>query len=542
MITGGGADRQGCGGCGSVPDVAVDAVVIGSGPNGLVAATLLARAGWSVEVLERRAVAGGAVASSTSDRGYLHDWGSAFYGVLHTSPVLAELGLDQRVQWARTPVPVAALWDPGTPAAVMGSTAAQTAELVGDPGWADVVDWWERLGAGLFGAMLGPVGAPAPLLRFLAAAGVRGALGTAKTMLEPVEAYVQGALRSEAARMLFAANATHADVAVDAAGSTPPAMLLAMAAQTRGMPVPVGGAARLAEALVAVAEDAGVVVRTGVDVTRVVVRRGRAVGVACAEGSGVAARRAVVADVAPGVLARDLVGEQHLPGDWLAALRRHRYTSGYFRLDVDLSAPTPWADERVGDATVVHVTGDLDELALSQAQVRRGLLPELPQLILGQQDRADPSRVPPGAASLWVECHCPARPRGDAANELAQDWAPGFADRMLDRIAAHAPGLHERIVDTTVLTPMDLQGLDPNLVGGDVGGGSASPDQLLVFRPVAGWSSYALPVAGLYMCGAASHPGGGVHGMCGRNAAGEVLRDAGLGLPQLRALTTRRRR
>jgi phytoene dehydrogenase-like protein len=156
---------------------------------------------------------------------------------------------------------------------------------------------------------------------------------------------------------------------------------------------------------------------------------------------------------------------------------------------------------------------------MSQAQVRRGLLPTEPQLILGQQDRADPTRVPAGAASLWVECHCPARPEG-----AGKDWAPVFAERVLDRLEAHAPGLRESIVDTTVRTPLDLQDRDPNLVGGDVGGGSAAPDQLLVFRPVAGWSSYKLPVKGLWMCGAASHPGGGVHGMCGRNAAKAVLR------------------
>ena len=526
--------------------MSVDAVVIGAGHNGLVAATLLARAGWSVEVLERGAVAGGAVGSDTTDRGYLHDWGSAFYGVLHTSPVLAELGLDTRVEWARTDVPVSALWDPARPAAVMHADPAATAAGLGGDAdaWLRLVAWWEQVGRDLYAAMLGPIGAPLPLARFLARSGVRGALRTARTLLEPVEAYVGQEFAGDAARMLFAANATHADVAVDAAGSTPPAMLLAMAAQTHGMPVPVGGAARLAEALVAVAQEAGVVVRTGVEVTRVVVRGGRAVGVVCADGTGVAARRAVVADVAPDALARDLVGEEHLPAEWLASLRRHRWTSGYFRLDVDLSAPAPWTDERVRDSTVVHVSGDLDELALSQAQVRRGLLPALPQLILGQQDRADPTRVPPGAASLWVECHCPARPRGDAGGRLAGDradgdWADGFAERVLDRLEAHAPGLRSRVVDTTVLTPLDLQGRDPNLVGGDVGGGSAAPDQLVVFRPVAGWSPYALPVGGLYMCGAASHPGGGVHGQPGRNAARVVLRDARLAMPRLRALAAR---
>ena len=506
--------------------MAVDAVVIGSGPNGLVAATLLARAGWSVELLERSDVAGGAVGSDTTPLGYVHDWGSAFYGVLHTSPVLGELGLDRRVGWARTGTPVSAVWDRDVPAAVMRRRAEDTADGLGvdGPAWRELVAWWHRLGEPLFGAMLGPVGSPLPLLKAASRlTGPREGLRTARTLLEPVEAWVRQEFSEPTARMLFAGNATHADVGIDAAGSTPPALLLAMAAQVHGMPVPVGGARRLAEAMVQAAQEAGVVVRTGVDVTRVVVRAGRAVGVVTGDGEGVAVRRAVVADVAPGTLARDLVGEEHLPGDWLASLRRHRYTSGYFRLDLDLDRPAPWADERLRDSVVVHVTGDLDELAMSQAEVRRERLPTHPQLILGQQDRADVSRVPAGAASLWVECHCPARPVGEGPG-----WEQAFAERMVDRLEAHAPGLREAVVATTVTPPLALQARDPNLVGGDVGGGSAAPDQLLVFRPVAGWSSYALPVSGLWMCGAASHPGGGVHGMCGRNAARAVLRKARL--------------
>ncbi len=281
--------------------MSVDAVVVGAGPNGLVAATLLARAGWSVELLERSAVAGGAVGSDTTARGYVHDWGSAFYGVLHASPVLRELGLDRRVGWAHTATPVSAVWDGG--AAVMRRTVEATAAGLGADGdaWRRLVDWWHRLGVPLFGAMLGTPGAPLPLLRTAARLhGPREGLQTARMLLEPVEAWVAQEFSGEQARMLFAANATHADVAVDAAGSTPPAMLLAMAAQVHGMPVPVGGAARLAEAMVAVAQEAGVVVRTGVEVTEVVVRAGRAVGVVTADGEGIAARRAVVADVAPG--------------------------------------------------------------------------------------------------------------------------------------------------------------------------------------------------------------------------------------------------
>jgi len=504
-----------------------DAVVIGAGSNGLVAATMLARAGWSVEVLERSPVAGGAIGSDTTKHGYVHDWGSAFYGVLHTSPVLRELGLDTRVGWAHTPLPVSVVWDPAVAAGVMRRTPAATAAgLAADgPAWLELFAWWDRLGRDLFAALVGPIGAPLPLLRAARGlSGVREALQTARTLLEPVEHWTTQRFATDAGRMLFAGNATHADVGIDAAGSTPPALLLAMAAQEHGMPVPVGGASQVAQAMVEAAQEAGVVVRTGVEVTRVVVRGGRAVGVVTADGEGIAVRRAVVADVAPNVLARDLVGEQHLPPAWLASLRRHRYTSGYFRLDADLSAPAPWADERLQESMVVHVSGNLDELAMSQAEVRRDLLPTLPQLILGQQDRADPSRVPPGAASLWIECHCPARPR-----EQSPGWESAFAERILDRLEAHAPGLKDRIVDTTVTPPLALQERNPNLVGGDVGGGSASPDQLLIFRPVAGWSPYRLPVKGLWMCGSASHPGGGVHGLCGRNAAQAILRASRLG-------------
>jgi phytoene dehydrogenase-like protein len=213
-----------------------------------------------------------------------------------------------------------------------------------------------------------------------------------------------------------------------------------------------------------------------------------------------------VADVAPTLLARDLVGEQHLPGAWLASLRRHRWTSGYFRLDVDLDGPAPWADERLRDSAVVHVTGDLDELAMSQAQVRRGRLPELPQLIVGS--RTAPTR--PASARRGQPVGGVPLP-GPAGGEDG-DWAPAFAERVLDRLEAHAPGLRERVVDTTVVPPWRCRSATPTSSAATSAAGSASPDQLR--RLPARRRLVAVRPAGARAVDvrAASHPGGGVHG------------------------------
>ena len=325
----------------------------------------------------------------------------------------------------------------------------------------------------------------------------------------------------------MAAGISHTDLAVDATGSTPPALILVMLAQQLGMPVPVGGAGRLAEALVAVVEEAGGTVRVNAEVTRVVVERGRATAVVTADGTTVAARRAVLADTGPAHLCSRLVGEEHLPPAYLAQLRRFRYGTGIFKLDVALDGPVPWQAEGLDACGVVHVVGDLDTMARSAFEARRGLLPAEPLLVVGQQSVADPTRAPAGGHTLWVETHVPPVPVGDGAGLVrAGAWpqvCDAFLDRVLERLERHAPGMRDRIVGTAVRTPPDLEAENPNLVGGDLGAGSVAIDQQLVFRPVAGWFRYDTPVKGLYLCSASAHPGGGVHGMVGRNCAQRVL-------------------
>ena len=517
----------------------VDAVVIGSGPNGLAAAAYLARKGWSVTVLERDSVAGGAVRSEElTAPGYVHDTFSAFYGLLRATPVYRELDLDRRVRWAEFDLPVSAVSatkEAGLMHAEAGETAAALAEIEAADGaaWMELCEWWGRSGRRFLDALITPVMSVRPKLRFLRAAGIPGAFTAAKMSVESLESLALRRFTSDPARALFASAITHSDLSVSEAGSSPFAIVLAMIAQGAGMPVPVGGAGELARAMVSAVEDAGGTVECGREVTRVIVERGRAVGVETAGGESLGARRAVIADTGPLALFRDLAGENEVPASYLDGLRRFRYGSGVFKVDLALSGALPWSVEELSACGVVHLTGDLNTMSRSAFDIERGYLPQVPLVIVGQQSVADPTRAPAGCHTLWVECHVPSLPRGDASGEIeAEDWEGArrpFLERVLDRIEEHAPGLRERIVGTSVLAPPDLERANPNLVGGDVGGGSSAIDQQLIFRPVPGWFRHRTPIKGLYLCSASTHPGGGVHGMCGRNCARRVLGDSRFG-------------
>jgi phytoene dehydrogenase-like protein len=522
------------------PQDEVDAAIIGSGPNGLAAAAYLARAGWSVAVLERSTVAGGAVGGAELTLpGYVHDRFSGFYGLLHASPVFSELGLDERIRWHHFTSPVAALISPEE-AGVIRQDPRDTAEGLSrmDPSdgrsWEALYGWWRKTGRRMFDALLQPVGAMRTGLRFASAARVKGGLETAKMQMTTMAALAQGRFASEAARAVTACGITHSDLSVEEAGSVTPALILAMLAQEVGMPVPEGGAGKLAEALVAIVEEAGGSVRTGAEVTKVVTQGARAVGVETAAGGFVRARRAVLADTGPLALFRDLVGEDRVPSSYLKGLQEFRYGSGVFKMDLALSGPVPWVAEGLGLCGVVHVSGDLSTMARSAFQIGRGELPTDPLLIVGQQSVADPTRASEGNHTLWIECHVPSHPTRDAAGIASTTgaWdastAEAFADRVLERIEQHAPGFRSLVVGQAVQTPADLEAANPNLVGGDIGGGSSAIDQQLIFRPVPGWFRYRTPVKSLYLCSASTHPGGGVHGMCGRNAAHRVMRDSHL--------------
>ncbi|MEI7031704.1 NAD(P)/FAD-dependent oxidoreductase [Streptomyces pratensis] len=534
-----------------------DAVVIGSGPNGLVAANLLADAGWSVEVLEAQDEPGGAVRSDREVHpDYVSDVFSSFYPLAAASPVLARLDLHREgLRWSHAPRVLAHPLLDGR-CAVLDRDRATTAEgldgfAAGDgPSWLNLCRIWDRLGDDIVSALFSPF----PPLRAGGALAARlrgaGGLRLARSLVLPVRRLGEEEFAGEGGRLLLAGNALHADLAPEAAGSGGFGWLMSMLGQFHGFPVPVGGSSALTSALVQRLRARGGHLRCGQRVTEVVVRRGRAVGVRTQSGEAVPARRAVLADVSAPCLYGTLVAPEHLPSRLFDDLRRFQWDFATFKVDWALSGPVPWSSPAAASAGTVHLAEDVDALTRWAAQIARGLVPDRPFLLLGQMTTADATRSPRGTESAWAYTHVPHTVKADAgADGLSGAWSLAERERMADRMEAqverYAPGFRSLVRHRRILAPPTLQAADGNLHNGAINGGTASLHQQLVFRPVPGAGRSETPVKGLYLASASAHPGGGVHGAPGSNAARAALRSArgaGAAMSAAQRLLTRRGR
>jgi phytoene dehydrogenase-like protein len=268
--------------------------------------------------------------------------------------------------------------------------------------------------------------------------------------------------------------------------------------------------------------EAAGTLQLGTHVDRIVVRQGKAVGVMTRQGEEIAARRAILADVGAPALYLNCLDERDVPAWVRSSIRRFRYGWGTFKMDWALAGPVPWQSAEARDSAVVHTGDSLADLIAFTRQVRSGQLPDNPYLVIGQQSLADPSRAPAGGQTLWAYSRVP--------NDMPGGWArhrEAFADRIEERIEVLAPGFRDLIRGRAIFSPADLEAMDENLVGGDLGGGSATFTQQLFFRPVFPYFRYRTPVSGLYLASASAHPGAGVHGACGFNAARMALSDHG---------------
>ena len=502
----------------------VDAVVIGAGHNGLVAANLLADAGWDVVVLEATASAGGAVRSATiTAPGYLSDLCSSFYPLGAASPVLSALRLTEHgLRWRHAPDVLGHLLPDGR-AVVLGRQPARTAASVAEFDARDGESWltayaeWQRLGPRLVEALFRPFPPVVAGASLLGQLGAGGALRFARRFLLPTRVLGGELFHGEGAQLLFAGCALHTDLGPEEAGSGVFGWLLAMAGQQYGFPVPAGGAQRITDALVARLAARGGRINYGTPVNRVVVGHGRALGVLTAGGGAWRARRAVLADVPAPALYLDLVGADALPPRLVADLEHFRWDGATVKVDWALSAPVPWKNRAVAGAGTVHLGADLNGLTRYSAAIACGEVPRDPFLLVGQMSTADPSRSPEGTESLWAYTHLPHRATW-SAGEIA-----AHAERMQEVLEDHAPGFGRLVRARHVAGPADLAAENPSLVGGAINGGTAAAYQQLFLRPVPGLGRSDTPVDRLYLASASAHPGGGVHGAPGANAARAAL-------------------
>lgn len=514
-----------------------DAVVVGSGPNGLTAGICAAREGWDVLVLEAADRPGGAVRSDELTLpGVVHDTFSSFHPLAKASPVLRSFRLEEvGLEWAEAPLHNAHPGPDGR-TAVMCRDVADTAEHLdtlssgeGDA-WRDFVAIWHRIEEPFLAQLMSPVPDVTAATRI--AWRLRDRLpDLMRTLISSVETLGEDHFSDPATHRMLTGLALHSDLAPEAPGSGLAGAILAWVGQSTGWPTPRGGAGKLAEALVRRLEGLGGEVRCRSRVARISVRAGRAVAAVLEDGTEIPARRAVLGDVSAPALLTELVGEEHLPDKVRSRLGHFRWGSGVFKVDWTIREGIPWSSPEARDAGTVHLGDSNADMSRYANEVHRSLIPRHPYLLLGQTTVADPTRAPAGLATVWGYTHVPASPRGDAEGDLTPGWpdaTEGFADRLEARIEELAPGFRERIVARHVMTPPDLQARNANLVNGDIAGGSFALTQQLVFRPLPGLWRYRMPVRGLYLCSASAHPGGGVHGGPGAAAWSVVRRDARL--------------
>jgi len=458
------------------------AAVIGAGPNGLAAAIVLAQAGLQVDVFEAEPQPGGAARTlPLTLPGFLHDFGSAVHPMAVGAPFFSSLPLqDHGLEWIHSPAPLAHPLDDGT-AVMLERDLTLAASALGEDGkaWrrllAPFVEHWKELAPELTRPVHLLTAHPYLMARF-------GLLSFPSAI-----ALANHWFRNPRTKALFGGIAAHSVLALDEPFSSAAGVMLGTVSHVVGWPIPRGGAQSITKALCGVLADLGATVHTSTRVGSL---------------GSLGAYDVTLCDVTPRQLLQ-ITGERLSPA-YKRKLQSYRYGPGVFKVDYALSSHIPWRAVECLRAATVHVGGTMEEMAASEEAMRHGHHAERPFVLLAQPTLFDPSRAPEGRHVAWAYCHVP--------NGSTFDMLP----RLEAQIERFAPGFGDCILARRVLTPTSLEAMDANLVGGDVGGGAMNMGQVL-FRPT--WRQYVTSAPDIYLCSSSTPPGGGVHGMCGYNAA-----------------------
>jgi phytoene dehydrogenase-like protein len=535
-----------------------DVVVIGSGHNGLVAAAYLARAGMSVEVLERNPVAGGAVASEElTEPGFVHDTFSSWHPLFKLSAAYAELGPELEahgLRYCETPVETTANVLPDGTATFAYRDADRTVEGWGSRDRAAYLAEMRNLEMTIptIGHLLGSElysGAAARLTWKLGRSlGRRPGLTFASDVLSSARGWFERHFDGPEVANLYAPWALHTGLSPDSAGSGFQVLAIAGSLHAVGLPLVRGGAQNFVGAFERLIGAHGGQVRTGLEVQRILTRGSTAVGVV-AGGEEIHARRAVIANTTPTQLYGRLLADGAAPEQAVDQAMRFRYSPrAGTQIHVALSEHLRWRDSRLDGVPIVHLSAGLGSVSVACAQAAAELLPAEPTIVVGQPTVVDPSRAPNRSAVMWIQLQqVPYAPRGDAAGEIdvgdgtwTKELVSALTERVLARLAPHVENWPEVRGTTVTLSPVELERRNPNLVRGDIYAGDCELGQSYLFRPLPAYGTHAAPVKRLYQCGASTHPGPGLNAASGRIVALQIIAAGGRLARAVRRRRTRR--
>jgi phytoene dehydrogenase-like protein len=535
-----------------------DVIVIGSGHNGLVAAAYLARAGLSVEVLERNAVAGGAVASEElTEPGFTHDTFSSWHPLFKLSAAYAELGpeLEARgLEYCESPVETTAnVWSDGE-ATLAYRDPERTADAFDDRDRSAYLAEIDSFGAtiGTVGQLLGSelYSATAAKLAWNLgrSLGRRRGLTFTSHVLSSARGWFETRFSGTEIADLYAPWALHTGLSPESAGSAFQVLAIAGSLHAVGLPVVRGGALNFVRAFERLIADHGGRVRTSTEVERIVTRGRTAVGV-IAGGEEIRARRAVVANTTPTQLYGRLLPPGAAPEQAVQQGKRFRYSPrAGTQIHVALREPLRWRDSRLDGVPIVHLSDGVGSVSLACAQASAGLLPAKPTVVVGQPAVLDPSRAPAGAGVMWIQLQqVPPAPRSDAAGEIdvgdgswSDQLVAAFTERVLAGLEPHVVNWPKARGATVTLSPAELERRNPNLVRGDIYAGDCELGQSYLWRPLPGFGAHRTPVDRLYQCGASTYPGPGLNAASGRIVALQIIGGGGRLARATRLLRARR--